>query len=290
MPLTRTVVSRARFSATRKRAATAFCAIVGVLAVLVSPAEAASPTVLASVEGTCNGGQYGAGAITLTSPPASASSENVVYRFTGLSGAATATYAYYTSISTGDQVLTTSGDVAAGSTRSASFTCYQVNKSVSIRFEILAADAPGLTFSGTSAGQSNYVTYIAPWSAAYDASIGVTSGSVHVSDRDFSSPGIASLGDQTSGSHDPAVGTLEGPQANWSVTVSPRPIALSAVSVRTDGDYTAKSTVTVTSGTSLQFGYTVSSDASMNVAVFAADGRAVRSLGSGLQRCAGQPQ
>jgi hypothetical protein len=180
-----------------------------------------------------------------------------------------------------------------GSTSSA-FSLYSCSGS---GFEVELADLPnaptsftGATTAGAedvspnSSGAESDLAFKAPIGDDYTAQVSLTQGAITLDDgqghtQTFASSGTFDIGHLDAGQNDLYVKTQDGPQAHWTISITPAPLALSNVSA---------SAALIRPSVIDPIGYTLSTDAQVSVAVRSQSGAVIRQLETNNATTAGK--
>jgi hypothetical protein len=274
------------------------CAVLVALLVAVAPTGAvASPASLSPVgtgSGSCSA-VAGDGGITGTAP--APTTEDVLAEVqvgSGDTGVVETNSFGDGDFGSGDTVWVDDGTVDAGSYPTLSF--YGCTGTGSVNVQFFAEPAAPVTYSGSSTYEngpdevddddyqaSSIMPFVSSSTGPYEATVSVTQGAVELDISGILGAGAKTpvtssdtipLGDLTSGqSYDLALDALDGPQADWTVSIAPVPVAISGVGV---------SPTAGPGGTPVTISYTVSGDTSLDAGVYNTSGKLVDSLAAGL--------
>ncbi len=199
------------------------------------------------------------------------------------------------SVGAGDTAWFDLGGIDVGEAPGISGDCSSGSINVSF-FDVPTAP---ISYSGSSSysyeGTNGVLAYVVPADDYYEAVVEVTQGAVQVDDETeidygegsgctngsgvFTSSGVCDLGsesvndDDDGGIYYVAVSALDGPQAQWTITIEPIPVALSSVKASPASGFTGSSTT---------ISYTVSGGTSLTAGVYNSSNQLVDSLTSGL--------
>lgn len=268
---------------TRVRSILLAAVLAGVmLLALVASAAANPPSLIQTISGTCD---HSSGFASHFGTPVSGNHPNVVESFQG--GSATVDFnVLEEEAGPGDIVWDSGSALNANDTPSVTTNC-----SADTPFSVSFYDVPSTPASFTGAGEASLnlsaslTPFLVSHTAHYVADLSLNQGAVQLSGpccggspQTFASSGTFSLGTLTPGKSSLSVTPLDGPQAQWTVSIHALPVAFTASS----SDPAAAS-----GGTPVTFDYGVDGDTTINATVLNAGGAAVRTLASGLSVNAG---
>ena len=259
------------------------------LALLAPVAQAADPAPFASTSGVCEGTDGSASFGTQ-----SARHEDVLLRTTSTGdirlGYGYPPYYFVSSMSLmpGEaRWVTTDNDVDPGS--APGLDCRgTTGQNGSFTAALYDIPLPPATFTGVTPyddESGSRFSFEAPGTAQYVADVAVSQGAVEVWLSPFSasqkvvSAGQVAFGTLGAGTHSVNVEALDGPPANWRVTVRMLPAVLTGPSFSAD---------VAQPGDSLTAGYEVSGDGRVSATVVNATGAVVRTLANDLEIKAGK--
>jgi hypothetical protein len=143
-----------------------------------------------------------------------------------------------TEVGSGDVVWSPASAFEAGDTPTIEATDDDENNAASVSAEFFSVPYGPVSYSGLASSESDEseLPFMTLGDAPYVVNVSVSGGAVNVGaygseGQTFESSGQESLGEITSGSGDVTVSPVSGPQAQWTVSVTPLPIVLSAVSL-----------------------------------------------------------
>jgi len=264
------------------KASAAALAAGGLLAVTAATAPADPPALISSVSGACASAPDGPGQyqnLTFPSQPNSYPETLSRLAVNTISGSALANFGILTGDAAGDVQWQLNGRWGPTSQTNVNVNCPMSGGAISATFDILAVPTPPTSFygaitpkSGGAGRTSTMLAFTAPAAGLYRLSFDVTQGAISYEGTQIASH-LDKDSDLDAGLHVVEVRALDGPQARYTLTVTPLPVAMTGFAVQPD---LAKQ------GAPLKIPYTLSGDAAVTIRVLDAGGQPVRVLADQL--------
>jgi hypothetical protein len=206
----------------------------GTLVATVATASADPSSPFATLVGSVD--SSGASA-TVVGTPVPSAHENVLVRLTQ-SGSSKLQFGFGevnpADVGSGDVIWTHGPYLNAGDIPSLSAQDFDAVNGASFSAEYIDEPTAPTSYSGTSstASDDSELSFFTPGTAPYIASVSVSGGAIQVSggaaSQVFEDAGQYSLGTISDGSGAITVAPVAGPQAQWTISISPEPITITA--------------------------------------------------------------
>jgi hypothetical protein len=253
----------------------------GILASPISAADADPGSPFASISGAVSAG----GHAEVAGLPVPAAHPHVIMRLTQTGSSQVDLYVdgEEPDVSSGDVVWSVSDSLDPGDTPSASAENLDGVNGATFSAEFFDEPTAPVSYSGVSSigstsAQNSILPFFTPGTAPYVASVSVSGGAIQVTGgnggyQTFEDPGQYSLGTISDGNDDVLVEPVAGPQAQWTIAISPEPITISATQFNNAWSQP---------GVVNTLGFSVDGDTHLTGLIENASGTVVRTLASGL--------